>query len=140
MLAIVMMLQRWSIFTFLLILPDLLMVLHGHKQTALAYYNNTVYILYFAETGKSWFYKVFIFADGYVGLVPRRAESNFHGFSTTKHQTYTVSITKCQGEGGLAFSNITRGGRRGGGGVSTIPLLCYECYDIRTLLKYQYKM
>ena len=40
-------------------------------------------VLYFAETGKSWFYEVFAvfnFADRYVCLVPRLAKSNFRGF------------------------------------------------------------
>ena len=44
----------------------------------------TVYVLYFVETGKSCFYEIFvafILVDGYVELVPRRAESNIRGFN-----------------------------------------------------------
>ena len=43
----------------------------------------TSYILwgfYFAEMGKSLFYKICNFTDGCVGLVPRHTESNFRGY------------------------------------------------------------
>ena len=47
-------------------------------------YAHTVYVLYFTETGKSWFYEIFLvvfnFSDGCVGLVLRCTESNFHGY------------------------------------------------------------
>ena len=64
-----------------------MMLVKAYCQVSGGIYLHTTFVyrirLIFRETGKSWFYEIFVvfnFADGYVGLVPRRTESNFRGY------------------------------------------------------------
>ena len=57
---------------------------HMYEDVGIVPYTSYISrVLYFVETGKSVFYRilvVFIFAERYMDLVPRLAESNFHSF------------------------------------------------------------